>query len=73
MDISKNKANKKDPEEVFKAFANTLEVLISHCNHIDETYSDTRQGEHETMDQLDECIKALVEKCGFETDKEKKT
>ena len=52
MDISKDNNKKKDPDEVFKAFTETLEVSTSHWNHIDEMYSDIRQGEHEMTDQL---------------------
>ena len=39
------------------------EVLTSYWNHIDEMYSDIRQGEQETTDQLDQHIKILVKKC----------
>ena len=51
---------KKHPENMFKAFADTLEVSTSQWNHIDEMYSDIRQGEQETTDQLDQHIKILV-------------
>ena len=34
-------------------------------------YSDIRQGEHETTDQLDQCIKDLVEWCQYQTEAEK--
>ena len=57
---------------MFKAFADTLEVLTPYWNHIDEMYSDIRQGEQETTDQLDQRIKILVKKCGYMTDNEKK-
>ena len=63
---------KKDPDEVFKAFTKTLEVSTSHWN-IDEMYSNIRQGEHETTDQLDQHIKILEEKCGYTEAEEKKT
>ena len=59
-------------ENIFKAFADTLEVSTSHWNHIDEMYSDIRQGEQETTDQLDQCIKILVERCGYTTEDKKK-
>ena len=49
----------------------TLEVSTSYWNHIDEMYSDIRQGEHETTDQLDQCIKELVERCQYNTENEK--
>ena len=73
LDISKEDNKKKDPDEVFKAFTETLEVSMSHWNHIDEMYSNIRQGEHKTTDQLDQCIKILVEKCSYMEAKEKKT
>ena len=57
---------------VFKAFADILEVLTSHWNHIDEMYSDIRQGKQETTNQLDQHITILVEKCGYTTENEKK-
>ena len=72
LDISKKDEEKKHPENVFKAFADTLKVLTSQWNHIDEMYSDIRQGEQETTDQLDQCIKILVERCGYTTENEKK-
>ena len=34
-------------------------------------YSDIKQGEHETTDQLDQCIKDLVERCQYDTENEK--
>ena len=58
---------------MFKAFIDTLEVSTSYWNHIDEMYSDIRQGEQEMTDQLDQHIKILVEKCGYKNAKEKKT
>ena len=72
MDILKDDNKKKDPE-VFKAFTNTLEVSTSYWNHINEMYSNIRQEEHKTTDQLDQHIKILVEKCGYKNTKEKKT
>ena len=51
---------RKTPEDVFTTFANTLEVLTSQWNYINEMYSDICQGEQETTDQLDQCIKILV-------------
>ena len=71
LDISKKDDEKKNPENMFKAFADTLEVSTSHWNHIDEMYSDIRQGEQETTDQLDQCIKILVKRCGYTTENEK--
>ena len=65
LDISKKDNEKKHPENVFKAFADTLEVLTSQWNYINEMYSDIRQGEQETTDQLDQCIKILFERCGY--------
>ena len=57
---------------MFKAFADTLEVSTSQWNYIDEMYSDIRQGKQETTDQLDQCIKILVERCGYTSENEKK-
>ena len=57
--------NKKDPDEVFKAISDTLEVSTSYWNHIDEMYSEIKQEEHETTDQLDQCIKDLIERCQY--------
>ena len=34
-------------------------------------YSDIWQGEQETTDQLDQCIKILVKKCGYPSNEEK--
>ena len=34
-------------------------------------YSDIRQGEQETTDQLNQCIKMLVERCGYTSAEEK--
>ena len=50
----------------------TLEVSTSHWNHVNEMYSDIRQGKQETTDQLDQCIKILVKRCGYTTENEKK-
>ena len=47
------------------AFADTLEVLTSYWNYINEMYSDIRQCEQKTTDQLDQHIKILVERCGY--------
>ena len=40
LDISKDIEKRKTPEDVFTAFANTLEVLTSQWNYINEMYSD---------------------------------
>ena len=71
LDISKDTEGRKNPVNVFQAFANTLEVSMSQWNYIDKMYSDIRQGEQETTDQLDQRIKILVEKCGYPTNEEK--
>ena len=71
IEISKNDNLKKIPDNVFKAFANTLEVSMSHWNYINEMYSDIRQGEQETTDQLDQCIKILVKRFGYTSAEEK--
>ena len=60
LPISTDVEARKNPEQVFKAIADTLEVLTSYWNHIDKMYSDIRQGEHESTDQLDQCIKNIV-------------
>ena len=57
---------------MFKAFTDTLEVLTSQWNYINEMYSDIRQGEQETTNQIDQCIKILVERCGYTSENEKK-
>ena len=71
LNISKRDDEKKHPENVFKAFADTLDVSTSQWNYIDEMYSDIRQGEQETTDHLDQCIKILVERCGYTSPEEK--
>ena len=71
LEISKDDELKKIPENVFTAFTNTLEVSMSHWNYINEMYSDIRQGEQETTDQLDQCIKMLVKRCGYMSAEEK--
>ena len=71
LPISKDEVNKKNSKAVFKAIADTLEVLTSYWNHI-KKYSDIKQGEHETTDQLDQHIKDLVERCQYGTENEKR-
>ena len=71
LNISKKDNEKKHPENVFKAFTDTLEVSTSQWNYIDEMYSDIRQGEQETTNQLDQHIKILVERCGYMSPEEK--
>ena len=71
LKISKYVEARKTLENIFTAFANTLEVSMSQWNYIHEMYSDIWQGEQETTDQLDQCIKILVEKCGYTSTKEK--
>ena len=56
---------------MFKAFTDTLEVSTSYWNYIDEMYSDIRQGEQETTDQLDQHIKISVQRCGYTSPEEK--
>ena len=72
LKISTQEGNRKDPDKVFKATENTLEHSTSYWNYIDEMNSDIRQGEHETADQLDQCIKQLVEKYQYQNQDEKK-
>ena len=62
LPISKDVEARKDPEQVFKAIADTLEVLTSYWNYIDKMYSDIRQGEQESTDQLDQCISRTLSK-----------
>ena len=68
LPISTDKEAQKDPEKVFKAIADTLEVSTSYWNHIDEIYSDIKQGDNESTDQLDQRIKNLVERCQYSTE-----
>ena len=72
LNISKKDKEKKHLENVFKVFTDTLEVSTSQWNYINEMYSDIRQGEQETTDQLDQCIKILVERCSYMSENEKK-
>ena len=71
LPISKDEESQKNPKAVFKAIIDALEVLTLSWNHIDKMYSDIRQGEQETTDQLDQHIKDLVERCQFQTEAEK--
>ena len=63
LPISKDEDSQKDPEAVFQAITQILQVLTSYWNHIDEIYSDITQGNDKSIDKLDQCIKNLVEKC----------
>ena len=65
LPISTNEEAQKDPDQVFKAIADTLEVSTSYWNHIDEIYSDIKQGDNESTDQLDQRIKNLIERCQY--------
>ena len=65
LPISKDANAKKDPDLVFQAIADTLEVLTSYWNHIDDMYSDIKQGDDESIDKLDQHIKNLVKKCQY--------
>ena len=65
LPISKDSNAKKDPDAVFQAIMDTLEVSTSYWNHIDEMYSDIKQGDDESIDKLDQRIKNLVEKCQY--------
>ena len=71
MPISKDVEARKNPEEVFKAIADMLQVSTSYWNYIDEMYSDIRQGEQESTDQLGQCIKNIVKRCQYSTEAEK--
>ena len=65
LPISTDEEAQKDLEKVFKAIMDTLEVSTSYRNHIDEIYSDIKQGDNESTDQLDQRIKNLVERCQY--------
>ena len=67
-----DKTERKKSNKVFKAIESTLECSTSYWNYIDEMYSDIRQGEHETIYQLDQHIKQLVEKCQIRTKMQRK-
>ena len=68
--ISTDEEAQKDTEKVFKAIADTLEFSTSYWNHIDEIYSDIKQGENESTNQLDQQIKNHVKRCQY-SNKEK--
>ena len=70
LPISMDEESQKNPEAVFKAIAETLELLTSYWNHIDEMYSNIQQGKQETTDQLDQCIK-IVKWCQYPSEDEK--
>ena len=63
--ISKDANATKDPEAVFQAIAEMLEVSTSYWNHINEMYSDIKQGDDESIDKQDQHIKNLVKKCQY--------
>ena len=65
LPISKDEAAQKDPETVFQAITETQEVLTPYWNHIDKIYRDIKQGDDESIDKLDQCIKNLVKKCQY--------
>ena len=44
LPISTNEEAQKDLDQVFKAIMDTLEVSMSYWNHIDEIYSNIKQG-----------------------------
>ena len=71
LPILMDEESQKNPEAVFKAIVDTLEVSTSYWNHIDEMYSDIWQGEQETTDQLDQCIKDIVKCCQYQSEDEK--
>ena len=48
-----------------------MEVSTSYRNYIDEMYSNIRQREHQSTDQLDQSIKNIVEKCQYGSEAEK--
>ena len=65
LPISKDANGKKDPEAVFQAITDMLEVSTFYWNHINEMYSDVKQGDDESIDKLDQHIKNLVKKCQY--------
>ena len=67
LPISKQEENKMNPDEVFKAIASIDMLLEPHR----WDYSNIRQGEHESTDQLDQHIKDIVKRCQYQTKAEK--
>ena len=65
LPISKDDNAKKDPDAVFQAIMDMLEVSTCYWNHIDKMYSDIKQGDDESIDKLNQCIKNLVKKCQY--------
>ena len=70
LPISTDEEAQKDPDRVFQAITDTLEVSTSYWNHINETYSDIKQADNESTNQLDQQINNLVERCQY-SNKEK--
>ena len=68
LPISTDEEAQKDLDQVFKVIMDTLEVLTSYWNHINEIYSNIKQGNNESTDQLDQRIKNLVERCQYSTE-----
>ena len=68
LTISTNEEAQKDLGKVFKAITDTLEVSTSYWNHINEIYSDIKQGDNESTDHLDQRIKNLIERCQYSTE-----
>ena len=54
LPISSDEEAQKDPEAVFKAIADTLEVSTSYWNHINKIYSDIKQGDSESTNLIRE-------------------
>ena len=48
---------KKTQMQFFRPSHDTLEVSTSYWNHIDEMYSDIKQGDDESIDKLDQQYK----------------
>ena len=65
MPISKDANSKKGSRGSFSGHHEMLEVSTSYWNHIDEMSSDIKQGDDESIDKLDQCIKNLVMKCQY--------
>ena len=68
LPISTDEEAQKNPEAVFKTISDTLEVSTSYWNHIDEIYSNIKQGDNESTAQLDQRIKNLVKRCQYTAD-----
>ena len=60
----------KDPDTVFKAFANSVKKSSSHWQARDEYLSDIKQTKHQTTAELDIYIKDLIRRYQFAQEEE---